>query len=158
MIREYAFNYLTSLETVNAQGVSRIGQRAFYGCTSLKSATFGGPVVIDTFGMRGISYLETVDFSDARTFGVNSFLECYSLKTVIIRTNSVCSILNVNAFNKCWRIMGEVDATYNPNGVKDGYFYVPRYLVDSYKMATNWTAYADQIRAIEDYPEITGGL
>jgi hypothetical protein len=38
-----------------------------------------------------------------------------------------------------------------------GYIYVPAALVDSYKGATNWSTYAAQIRAIEDYPEITGG-
>ena len=38
-----------------------------------------------------------------------------------------------------------------------GYIYVPAALVDSYKAAGNWQYYADQIRAIEDYPEITGG-
>ena len=35
-----------------------------------------------------------------------------------------------------------------------GYIYVPRALVDKYKAATNWSVYADQFRAIEDYPEI----
>ena len=38
-----------------------------------------------------------------------------------------------------------------------GYVYVPSALVNSYKSATNWSTYADQIRAIEDYPDITGG-
>lgn len=36
-------------------------------------------------------------------------------------------------------------------------FYVPTSLVEEYKSATNWSIYAEQIRAIEDYPEITGG-
>jgi hypothetical protein len=38
-----------------------------------------------------------------------------------------------------------------------GYIYVPATLVDTYKAGTNWSTHADQIRAIEDYPEITGG-
>ena len=37
-----------------------------------------------------------------------------------------------------------------------GYIYVPATLVDTYKAATNWSTYANKIRAIEDYPEITG--
>jgi hypothetical protein len=32
-----------------------------------------------------------------------------------------------------------------------GYIYVPRALVEDYKVATNWSAYASQFRAIEDY-------
>ena len=42
-----------------------------------------------------------------------------------------------------------------------GYIYVPRNLVDSYKAETNWSAYAEQIRALEDYTvdgTITGDL
>lgn len=38
-----------------------------------------------------------------------------------------------------------------------GYVYVPATLLEQYKIATNWTVFADRIRAIEDYPEITGG-
>ena len=40
---------------------------------------------------------------------------------------------------------------------QDSGIYVPRALVNEYKNATNWTVYADYIRAIEDYPDITGG-
>ena len=36
-----------------------------------------------------------------------------------------------------------------------GYIYVPAELVETYKTTSNWETYADQIRAIEDYPEIT---
>ena len=32
-----------------------------------------------------------------------------------------------------------------------GYIYVPAALVDSYKVATNWSTYAAQFRALEDY-------
>ena len=38
-----------------------------------------------------------------------------------------------------------------------GYIYVPRALMDSYKTAYLWSNYANQFRAIEDYPEICGG-
>jgi hypothetical protein len=38
-----------------------------------------------------------------------------------------------------------------------GYIYVPSALVETYKTASNWVTYAAQIRAIEDYPEITEG-
>ena len=42
-----------------------------------------------------------------------------------------------------------------------GYIYVPRALVDSYKVATNWATYAAQFRALEDYTvdgTVTGDL
>lgn len=37
-------------------------------------------------------------------------------------------------------------------------FYVPKASLDAYKSATNWSTYADNFKAIEDYPEITGGV
>jgi hypothetical protein len=42
-----------------------------------------------------------------------------------------------------------------------GYIYVPADLVDSYKAATNWSTFAAQFRALEDYTvdgTITGEL
>lgn len=36
--------------------------------------------------------------------------------------------------------------------------YVPKNSIDLYKAATNWTIYSDCYKAIEDYPEITGGI
>ena len=38
-----------------------------------------------------------------------------------------------------------------------GYIYVPSALVDAYKADSKWNAYANQFRAIEDYPDICGG-
>lgn len=35
-----------------------------------------------------------------------------------------------------------------------GYIYVPSALLNEYREATNWVTFADQFRAIEDYPEI----
>lgn len=44
--------------------------------------------------------------------------------------------------------------TLNANTV----FYVPSISLEAYKTATNWSNYADYFKAIEDYPEITGGI
>lgn len=38
------------------------------------------------------------------------------------------------------------------------YVYVPAALLDTYKAASNWSVAPERIRAIEDYPEITGGV
>jgi hypothetical protein len=78
-----------------------------------------------------------------------------------LRSETMCTLSNTNAFNYCYHILGTVNETYNPNGLKDGYIYVPRALVDTYKVATNWVTYADQFRALEDYTvdgTITGEL
>lgn len=37
-------------------------------------------------------------------------------------------------------------------------FYVPKASISQYETATNWATYAGCYKAIEDYPEITGGI
>ena len=66
------------------------------------------------------------------------------LVTLIIRTQAVAKLNATSAFRDTLIASGT------------GYVYVPSALVDSYKAATNWSTYANQIRAIEDYPDITG--
>lgn len=68
-----------------------------------------------------------------------------SLETFIMRSAKLISLLGTGAF------------AGTPIESGTGYIYVPSALVEDYKVATNWATYADQIRAIEDYPEITGG-
>ena len=81
------------------------------------------------------------------------FQECYSLKTVILRnTEKVATAENSSLFASCYHILGTVNETYNPEGLKDGYIYVPDALVDSYKTATNWSTYADQIKPLSELP------
>lgn len=67
-----------------------------------------------------------------------------NLTTLILRGSTVASLSNVNAF------------TNTPIQAGTGYIYVPKDLIDSYKTATNWTTFASQFRAIEDYPDICG--
>ena len=81
-----------------------------------------------------------------RTVGTRAFSGCTKLTTLIIRRagTSVTNLANVNAFEN----------TPIANGT--GFVYVPASLIDTFKSATNWVAYASQIRAIEDYPDICG--
>lgn len=72
------------------------------------------------------------------------FYNCTSLETLIIRTPTLCTN-NGHANN--------LVNTPIANGT--GCIYVPSALLEEYKTATNWSAYADQFRAIEDYPEET---
>ena len=58
----------------------------------------------------------------------------------------MCKLASVNAFSD----------TPIANGT--GFVYVPLSLIEDYKTATNWATYAAQFRAIEDYPEICGGV
>ena len=57
-----------------------------------------------------------------------------------MRSTEICTISKSDVLNN-------TPTTNN----KTGYIYVPRALVDSYKSATNWSTYASQFRALEDY-------
>ena len=93
----------------------------------------------------GCSNLEKIDFDVLEEMKNADFYQCSALTAVIIRTPAVCTMSDSNAFKS------------TPIASGTGYIYVPAALVDSYKAATNWSVYADHIRAIEDYPDICGG-
>lgn len=98
--------------------------------------------------------LEYADLGNTTRIGSNTFLNCYSLKAVVLRDAShVTSLVYYNAFDGCCHFKGITNATYNPNGDKDGYFYVPDELVEKYKTSTNWTSYATQIKGISELPD-----
>lgn len=98
------------------------------------------------YAFYGCSALKTADFSAVTSIGNYAFQVCSALTTVILRnTAKVATLSNANAFAS------------TPIASGTGYIYVPRSLVDSYKTATNWSTYASQFRAIEDYPDICGG-
>lgn len=69
-----------------------------------------------------------------------------------------CNALEVLIFRSTTLIPNPSSHVLNNSGIskRTGYIYVPSALVEEYKVAANWSVYADQIRAIEDYPEICG--
>lgn len=90
----------------------------------------------------------------ATSYRNGSFAEgCYSLKTLIIRTMDTIPSLQSNAFTNCYHFYGTVNATYNPDGLKDGRIYVPDDKVESLKTATNWSVFADIIVPLSTYVE-----
>ena len=70
---------------------------------------------------------------------------CNSLTKLIIRNMTTIPALNPNAFRYCYHFFGITDATYNPQGLKDGRIYVPDDKVDTLKTASGWRDYADII-------------
>ena len=147
---------LTSISQLNTGKVTNMSS-IFAGCRNLISIP-----QLNTSKVTTMSYmfshcliLPKIDityYNSTSTSSTNYWCQnCYSLKALIIRSFGTSYALNTNAFNNCYHILGTKDLTYNPNGDKDGYIYVPRDMVDTIKSATNWSQYATQIRALEDY-------
>lgn len=152
-----AFQGCQSLVSVDFPNATEIGGYAFSDCYALLTINIQNVAKIYTYGLSNCRSLKQVDFNNLSSIYANAFSYCHSLTAVIIRTGTLCNLLATNAFNSCYHFHGEKHSTFNPEGLKDGYFYVPRALVEEYKVATNWATFASQFRAIEDYPEICGG-
>lgn len=170
-IRQYAFRGATALASVNLPKATSIATNSFYGCTkltnfnapSLKTIAdnaFNGCSIIPSIVLpsltTGGSYmfrycykLATIDLAVIKNIVANMFGDCRILTALILRSPTMCTLANTSAFTNCNHLTGTVNSTYNPNGDKDCYIYVPSALIDSYKAATNWSTYASQFRTIE---------
>ena len=144
-INDYVFYGCTRLESIDLPAVTSIGSDAFYNCVALKSVEVPNVTSIGGSAFRLCTVLPSIDLPLTTSIGSNTFRNCGNLQSLILRSETVCT-LGTNVF------------TSTPIASGTGYIYVPSALVDSYKSETNWATYAAQIRAIEDYPEITGGM
>lgn len=139
------FMFCESLKSIDAPLATDIGMFCLADCFDLETVNFP---VAETIGMQALAYcyvLASIDLPLVNSIDSGAFLFCETLGTLILRnTSGVCELVNADAFDN------------TPIADGTGYIYVPSALVDSYKAATNWSTYAAQIRAIEDYPDICG--
>lgn len=139
-----AFYYCTALTTVDLPEATKLAGSSFSYCTSLASVSLPKVQTMSGFCFRNCTSLQFLDFPVLSSIGYSEFNSCTALETLILRnTEQVCKQSSgAFAFSKIEK--------------GGGYIYVPSAMVDAYKEATNWSTYASQIRAIEDYPEICG--
>lgn len=174
--RDSAFYQCKSLVEVNAPNLETVKGNVFRECTKpmnvympkLKSVGYymfyqSGPAKVrfdsatkvDDSALCNCGNLTYVDLPSCVEIAQKAFFQSTKLVTLILRSNTMCVLKNVSAFDAGWE--------GGWTGIKrgDGYVYVPRALVDSYKAASNWSTYAAQFRALEDYTvdgTITGDL
>lgn len=151
-VTEVDFPLVTG-STSDLYGCKQLVRANFPNATTLSSLNLcsaltelNAPLVKSVGGnvLRGCSVLPKVDFHAVTSFGNFAMADSPKLVTVIIRTPTVATLSNTNALGNQFKTGA-------------GYIYVPASLVETYKSATNWSTFAEHIRAIEDYPEITGG-
>lgn len=144
VIGSSAFSACNGIKTINLPVLEAVQAGTFGSCTGATEINCPMVKSIANQGFYYASNLHTFDFLQLTSIATHSFNKTKAT-TVIIRTPSVCTLANTNGFLN------------TPIAKGTGYVYVPKSLVDSYKSATNWATYANQIRAIEDHPEVTGG-
>lgn len=140
----YAFCFCAELTGVTMNKVETIGMSAFNGCRKLVEANFPSVIAVTTSAFVSCVALKRIELPLVASFGGTVFQQCSSLNTLIIRApNAVCSLASTSSFNG------------TPIASGTGYIYVPDNLVDRYKVATNWTVYADQIKPLSELQEVS---
>ena len=136
---------LRSLTTYNNDRLTEIGSYAFYNCRELTDVNFQRATTVAEYAFFGCVALMNVNIPYLNIIGPKTFNNCYSLvKIFISQKDSICGIY-IDTFDRCYHILGTTNSSYNPNGLKDGYIYVPTSLLSLYKVDQNWTPYASQI-------------
>lgn len=116
-----------------------------HNCPNLENVNAPKLTTISNSSFRMCVKLKKLELDSPTTIASSAFQDASSLDTLIIRgTGSRCSLSAANAF------------AGTPIASGTGFIYVPDNLVEQYKSASNWSTYASQIRAIEDYPDICG--
>lgn len=150
MMDSNAFYYCSGLKTAILPKMKNVGYNSFNGCSSLETVYIPECEMIDYGGFSGCYALKQIDLPCVTEIGTYAFRYGRSLKAVILRKPVVCS-MGSSPFIDCYHILGTVNSTYNPDGVKDGYIYVPSAVIEEYTASFDWSSYATQIRALEDY-------
>lgn len=171
----------TSLTKVDLPLITKIGHSAFQLCASLADVNFPAATYIQTgaFEQTKISKLYCPNLTEFESTGwvFNScrslervlagelgsipggcFYNCSKLKTLVLMSDSVCTLADTSG------LFGTpIAGTTWDTGGEMGYVYVPRSLLSDtdaskdYRRATNWSAFSEQFRAIEDFPEVLEG-
>lgn len=145
-IGTYAFYYCTSMTSINAPKVTTLNSYAFYNCSKLSKVNFPLATSIPTYCFYTCGGVTKADFGAAKSIAASAFAYCDSMDTLILRrTDAICTLANTTNALKNTPIAGGT-----------GYVYVPSALIETYKANSVWSTYANQFRAIEDYPDICG--
>ena len=141
----YLFIGCSVLETARFPSITAASQGMFYMCKALLSADMPRITEVGQYAFQTCTALPFFDCYGATRIQQRAFKTDAVLHTLILRSRTLCTLDNVDALAE------------TPIESGTGYVYVPAALIEEYRQGTNWSAYADQFRAIEDYPDITGG-
>lgn len=146
-LREHAFSDC-ALTSVSLPNVTLIPDNAFSYCEKLASCDFPKVETIDgAYTFNSCSSLEKIIFPSLTSISdMGMWAWCKSTLALILPNSTVATC-------------GSAGASWKPipfSDKKQGYIYVPKALIEQYKVATNWATFASRFRAIEDYPDICG--
>lgn len=136
-IKSDAFWGCSSLESVTIpNSVESIGNSAFSGCSSLTGITIPEKVTgIGQSAFGDCSSLTSITIpASVASIGGSAFYGCSSLATVTMESEVPPTLGNSNVFYKCECTNGSTKGIHVPVGT-----------ADTYKQATNWSTYKNNI-------------
>lgn len=117
---------------------SRVGGYSITDCIYLTSVKFPKAVMVLESAFQRSTALRYAEFASVEEIRQNSF-RTTGVESLVLRSENLVTLSNSTALYD------------TPIQIKEGYIYVPSALVDTYKAATNWSTFAAQFRALEDY-------
>lgn len=136
-IKNYAFRDCSKLSLISFPVVERIEDNAFWN-TAIIEGNFPEAIHVG-FNAFNTKTVTKLDFSKLSRIGQYAFKGATQLDTLILRNSTICALANTTD-----------PFTGTKIAAGTGYIYVPDNLVDSYKTATNWVTFANQIKPISE--------
>lgn len=139
------FAYCSAMTSFYTPELQSVPYQMLYYCAALEEVVLPKVSSVNAGAFNYCTNLKKIDLGGAITRFSSAFMSNASNVTVLI-LRGVTSVPTISS------------TTFNSTAVKSGtcYVYVPSSLVDTFKVASYWSTYAAQIRAIEDYPDICG--
>lgn len=152
---------LTEITTSDLRGIETIASYAFYQRPNLHSIEM--PNEVKSIGAYTFAYcLGITDIEipySVTIINYRAFTGCNSLKTLTFAENSKIQVISDNAFADCTSLERVVLKSKIPPSISGNtfsnvpttcVFEVPSESLEAYKIAANWSAFANQIVAIEE--------
>lgn len=156
-IKSFAFAYCENLYAVDFPELIHIDVSAFERTSNLHNIFFQNVETLNSNAFR-YSGIEDATFPSCLGLGSAAFGSCKSLKEIKIPK---CKSLSTYAFSGCSALekifldgvtdvpqLGSFGLNSTPDTVK---IIVPDALVDSFKVDTNWSTYANRIIGVSEY-------
>lgn len=175
-VQSMGFSDCNKLTTVDLPNVTGIGANAFYDCYALKTVDIHNATAIDKMAFvdcytlkaidlpnimsigenvfQGCSALESVNIPNATSIGSAAFYNCISLRTIDLpNITSIggivfygCTMDKIYLRSKTMCTCQGALSFANTTSLS---IYVPNSLIDSYKTANYWSAYASYFKSLE---------
>ena len=156
----FTANKLKSVSLPNSLLI--IGESAFSGCKKLSEIS--GHEGVTSIGASAFSecyVIKNLSFPNVKSVGTYAFRYCYALARIYLGAH--LESINGYAFGDISNPLVVIIQNITPpiidaavfSGTPNFTVYVPDESVEDYKIATNWSAYADKIKPMSEYVEPT---